>query len=76
MHQRLSIITLGVRDVKTSRAFYDSLRWTVATEQGSENIVFYNMNGFVFGLYPLDGLIEETEESSPPSGAKFTLAYN
>ena len=76
MDQRLSIITLGVRDVKASRAFYDSLGWTVATEQGVENIVFYNMNGFVFGLYPLEGLLEETGEAEPPTGAKFTLAYN
>jgi len=76
MDQRLSIITLGVRDLKVSRAFYDSLGWVIATEQGAENIVFYNMNGFVFGLYPLEGLLEETGETEKPSGSKFTLAYN
>jgi predicted lactoylglutathione lyase len=76
MDQRLSIITLGVRDVKASRAFYDSLGWVVATEEGADNIVFYNLNGFVFGLYPLEGLIEETGQVETPAGARFTLAYN
>ena len=76
MEQRLSIITLGVRDLNKSRAFYDSLGWKVATEQFSENIAFYNLNGFVFALYPLDKFEEEIGDTTPPAGTKFTLAYN
>ncbi len=76
MDQRLSIITLGVRDIQKSRAFYDSLGWKVATEFQAENIAFYNLNGFVFALYPLEKFSEETGDNTPPSGSKFTLAYN
>ena len=75
MEQRLSIITLGVRDLETSRAFYDSLGWKVATEQ-FDGIAFYNLNGFVLALYPLDKLAEETGDTETPTGSKFTLACN
>lgn len=76
MDQRLSIITLGVRDLQKSRAFYDSLGWKVATEFQAENIVFYNLNGFVLALYPLEKFSEETGDITEPVGSKFTLAYN
>ena len=76
MEQRLSIITLGVRDLQKSRAFYDSLGWGVATEKQAKSIVFYNMNGFVLAFYPQEKFAEETGDTTPPSGTKFTLAYN
>lgn len=76
MDQRLSIITLSVRDLKTSRAFYDSLGWKVAMEEMTDNIVFYNMNGFVLGLYPEKNFDEEIQQTEVAKGSRFTLAYN
>ena len=41
MEQRLSLITLGVRDLARSRAFYaDGMGWT-PSELSNENIVFF-----------------------------------
>ena len=77
MEQRISIITLGVADLKKSRAFYESLGWKVATEKDSENIVAFNLQAFVLALYPKDGLAEDVGIGIPPSSnPTFTLAYN
>ena len=62
--------------MKKSRAFYDSLGWEMAHPDMAEHICFYNLNGFVFALYPLDALCEEVGQESTPQGSTFTLAYN
>lgn len=77
MEQRMSIITLGVSNLKTSRSFYECIGWKVATEEQTENIVAFNLQSFVLALYPKQGLADdvgvEMDLSSMPS---FTLAYN
>lgn len=77
MEQRLSIITLGVSNLKKSRSFYENLGWKIATEEQAESIVAFNLQSFVLALYPKEGLAEdvgvEMNGSSIPS---FTLAYN
>lgn len=56
MEQRLSLITLGVADLARSRAFYaDGLGWTPST-LGSEDVVFFQAAGIVFGLFGRDDL--------------------
>lgn len=76
MDQRLSIITLGVRNLEQSVAFYDALGWKKASEE--EGIAAYNLNGnMTLSLYPLDKLSENVTinlESSTYSTC--TLAYN
>ncbi len=59
MDQRISIITLGVSDLKKSRDFYDSLGWSVASNEDTEDIICYNLNGMSFALFPRDGLAED-----------------
>jgi len=77
MDQRMSIITLGVSDLKQSRSFYESLGWEVATEQQSENIVAFNLQSFVLALYPRDDLAKDADvEMSSSANPSFTLAYN
>ena len=77
MEQRLSVITLGVTDLKQSRAFYEKLGWKVATEEQADSIVAFNLQSFVLALYPFKGFSEElglsVTRTWPPS---FTLAYN
>jgi len=58
MEQRLSIITLGVSDLKKSRAFFDALGWKVASEDQAEKIVAYDLINMTLALYPLDKLEE------------------
>ncbi|HMM15264.1 MAG TPA: VOC family protein, partial [Parvibaculum sp.] len=50
MQQQLSVITLGIADLARSRRFYcEGFGW--APVFGNEEIVFYQMNGFVLGTW-------------------------
>lgn len=78
MEQRLSIVTLGVRDLDRARSFYlDGLGWN-EQEQDSDGIVFVQMPGIVFALYPIAALAEDVgvEVPSGPAPGAVTLAYN
>ncbi|HEX5776778.1 MAG TPA: VOC family protein [Caulobacteraceae bacterium] len=52
MEQRMSVITLGVKDLDLSRRFYvEGLRWAPVMEVEGE-VVFFNVGpGLVVGLY-------------------------
>jgi len=77
MEQRLSIITLGVSDLKKSRAFFDKLGWKVASEDQSENIVVYDLISMSLALYPLDKLEEDANiKVERQKYSSFTIAYN
>ena len=77
MDQRLSVITLGVSDLKRSRAFYDAIGWEVATEDQADQIVAYDLIGMTLCLYPLDKLAEDAKiEVQPQKYSTITLAYN
>lgn len=52
MEQRLSMVTLGVSDLRRSRRFYEErLGWTSANP-GNDSIAFYQAGCMVFGLFP------------------------
>lgn len=81
MQQRLSIVTLGVSNLKESKQFYDSLGWKAANEgeKESNEIVAYNLNGMAFALYPIDKVADEFPSITPPKlngYSSFTMAYN
>lgn len=73
--QRVSLITLGVRDLQRSRAFYDALGWeAVAAQPG---VVFYQMDGFGLGLFGLEPLAEDQGRTGAELGfGATTLAQN
>jgi len=50
MEQRLSLVTLGVRDLGRARAFYEALGWTGA-QQPDDEVAFFQAGGMVFGLW-------------------------
>lgn len=50
MEQRISLVTLGVRDLGRARAFYEALGWTGA-QQPDDEIAFFQAGGMVFGLW-------------------------
>ena len=55
--QRVSLITLGVADLERARSFYGALGWVpVASPPG---VVFYQLDGLVLGLFPLDAMAED-----------------
>jgi catechol 2,3-dioxygenase-like lactoylglutathione lyase family enzyme len=50
MEQRISLVTLGVRDLARARDFYEALGWRGAQQPDSE-VAFFQAGGIVFGLW-------------------------
>jgi predicted lactoylglutathione lyase len=77
MEQRLTIITLGVSDLKKSTEFYESKFGWKKSESSSEYISFFTLNGIQLALYGRNELAEDATINSNGDGFKgFTLAYN
>ena len=76
MEQRISMISLGMRDLDRARAFYRALGFEEA-EASNESIAFYDMGGFALGLYGWEPLAEDATVPSEGEGFRgVTLAYN
>jgi catechol 2,3-dioxygenase-like lactoylglutathione lyase family enzyme len=74
MQQQLSLVTLGIADLARSRRFYcDGFGWTPVFQ--NEEIVFYQMNGFVLGTWLAKALEDDMMRPSVRPGA-FSLAHN
>lgn len=73
--QRVTLITLGVRDLSRARAFYRALGWHPAREQ--EGISFYQMHGSALALFGLEDLADDMDRPAAElrTGA-MTLAQN
>lgn len=50
MEQRVSLITLGVRDLARARRFYDALGWRTDAAPG-DDIVFFQAGGLIVALW-------------------------
>ncbi|HEY1298155.1 MAG TPA: VOC family protein [Chloroflexota bacterium] len=50
MEQRISLVTLGVRDLARARAFYEALGWQGAQQPDNE-VCFFQAGGIIFGLW-------------------------
>jgi catechol 2,3-dioxygenase-like lactoylglutathione lyase family enzyme len=75
MQQQMSVITLGVADLARSKRFYvDGFGWTPAFE--NPEIVFYQMNGFVFGTWLRSRLEGDMRRSGLSRPGAFALAHN
>jgi catechol 2,3-dioxygenase-like lactoylglutathione lyase family enzyme len=75
MEQRLSLITLGVRDLARARAFYEALGWT--TRAGAEDdVVFFQAGGMVIALWDRATLAEDSGVEDGGGWGGMTLAYN
>jgi len=77
MKQNLHIITLGVFDMKKTRAFYeDGLGWK-ASKASQGDIVFFDLNGMALAFYPWGKLAEDAKLPEDRAGFRgLTLAYN
>jgi catechol 2,3-dioxygenase-like lactoylglutathione lyase family enzyme len=58
MEQRLSMLTLGVEDVASARAFYERLGWQAADSSG--DIAFFQLPGMIFALWDRAKLAEDS----------------
>jgi catechol 2,3-dioxygenase-like lactoylglutathione lyase family enzyme len=50
VEQRISLVTLGVRDLARARAFYEALGWGGA-QQPDDEVAFFQAGGMIFGLW-------------------------
>lgn len=75
MEQRVSLITLGVKDMDGAAAFYEALGWNrVETQDG---VVAFDLIGQTLGLYPLDKLAGDMGLVPGELGyGAMTLSYN
>lgn len=75
MEQRLSIITLGADSLQAMRNFYvEKFGWKPVAE--NKDIIFFKMNGLLFGLFGRKDLADFHETTPEGSGFRpLTLAY-
>lgn len=57
MEQRISLITLGVKDVEALAAFYTALGW--ARVESPDGVVAFDLIGQTLGLYPIASMAED-----------------
>lgn len=75
MEQRISLITLGARDIDALAAFYDALGWQ--REESPDGVFAYDLLGQTLGLYPLEDLARDMGVAAEELGhGALTLAYN
>jgi uncharacterized protein len=75
MEQRLSLITLGVRDLARARAFYEALGWTSGAAP-EDDVVFFQAGGMVVALWDRGRLAEDSGVEDGGGWGGVTLAYN
>lgn len=73
--QQMSVITLGVEDLGPSRAFYaEGFGWQSVFE--NEDIIFYQMNGFVLGTWLRAKLEQDMQRQNLNQPGSFALGHN
>jgi uncharacterized protein len=76
---RLTVITLGVNDMRRSIAFYEALGFARRLSVTGEMVAFFESGGSVMGLFPWDQLAEDTtlpDQPRPQAFRGITLAWN
>jgi catechol 2,3-dioxygenase-like lactoylglutathione lyase family enzyme len=74
MDPRVSVITLGVRDLDRARAFYERLGF-VNRAQTAE-VVFFQSGGMVLALWGRDELAQDSAVADGGGWGGVTLAHN
>lgn len=74
MEQRLSLVTLGVRDVARARAFYEGLGW--AGESPDGEVVFFQAGGMIVALWDRSLLAGDSCVVDSGGWGGVTFAYN
>jgi uncharacterized protein len=75
MEQRVSLITLGVRDLERSRRFYEALGWSTGATP-TDDVVFFQTGGFIVALWDRAKLAEDSGVQDGGGWGGVTLAYN
>ena len=75
MEQRLSLVTLGVRDLERARRFYEALGWTSGAAP-ADDVVFFEAGCMIVALWGREQLAEDTVVEDSGGWGGITLAYN
>jgi len=75
VQQRVSVITLGIRDLARSRTFYEALGWRSAPRP-NDDVVFFQAGGIVLALWDRAKLAEDSVVSDAGGWGGVTLAHN
>jgi uncharacterized protein len=73
MRQRVSLITLGVRDLARARRFYEALGWETGAEPG-DDIVFFQAGDMIVALWGRAELAEDSRVEDGGGWGGVTLA--
>lgn len=78
MEPRITLITLGVRDLDRALRFYrDGLGWPLSSASVAGEVVFFRSGGAVLALYPRDLLASDAHVPAEGSGfGGIALAHN
>jgi uncharacterized protein len=75
VEQRVSLVTLGVRDVARARSFYEALGWR-SDSKPEDGVVFFQAGGMVLALWDREKLAEDTGVEAGAGSSNIVLAYN
>ncbi|MBR1199564.1 VOC family protein [Bradyrhizobium sp. AUGA SZCCT0240] len=76
---RLTVITLGVTNMRASIAFYEALGFARRVRSTGEAVAFFDTGGPVIALFPWDQLAQDATLPDHPRPSTFrgvTLAWN
>jgi catechol 2,3-dioxygenase-like lactoylglutathione lyase family enzyme len=74
MEQRISLITLGVADLRRAMDFYAAMGWEGSSPD--DDVAFFQAGGMVFALWGRDKLAEDSGVADPGGWGGITLAHN
>ncbi|HXF98907.1 MAG TPA: VOC family protein [Gaiellaceae bacterium] len=75
MEQRVSVVTLGVRDLGRARAFYEALGWQSGAAP-EDDVVFFSAGGLVLALWSREELAADSGVEDAGGWGGITLAHN
>lgn len=75
MKQRVTLITLGVRDLARARRFYEALGWETGAA-ADDDVVFFDAGDMIVALWDRARLAEDSCVEDAPGWGGVTLALN
>lgn len=75
MDQRVSVITLGVADLRRAREFYQALGWRQGNDE-ADDVAFFQAGGLVFALWDRAMLAQDSAVGDAGGWGGVTLAHN
>lgn len=77
MDKRISLITLGVKDLKKSVAFYRDVLGFKPSKYSMDEVAFFDLQGTWLGLFPAKELAKDAGVPAKGSGFRaVTLSHN